>query len=76
MKAFVTGQDTEKINYIKGKRYMFMKELNVSGSISKKFLIPTLALSLILFVCLGIFMIQTSRKSINTMMELQTLSAI
>ena len=69
MKAFETGQDTEKINYIKGKRYMFMKELNVSNSISKKFLIPTLALSLILFVCLGIFMIKTSRKSINTMMD-------
>jgi len=46
-----------------------MKKLNVSNSISKKFLFPTLALSLVLFVGLGIFMIQTSRRSINTMMD-------
>jgi methyl-accepting chemotaxis protein len=46
-----------------------MKELNVSNSISKKFLIPTLSLSIVLFLGLGIFMIQTNRSSINTMMD-------
>jgi methyl-accepting chemotaxis protein len=46
-----------------------MKELNVSKSISKKFLIPTLSLSVILFLGLGIFMVQTNRSSINTMMN-------
>ena len=46
-----------------------MKELNVSNSISKKFLIPTLSLSIVLFLVLGIFMIQTNRSSINTMMD-------
>jgi methyl-accepting chemotaxis protein len=46
-----------------------MKELNVSNSISKKFLIPTLSLSIILFLGLGIFMVQTNRSSINVMMD-------
>jgi methyl-accepting chemotaxis protein len=46
-----------------------MKELNVANSISKKFLIPTLILSLVLFIGLGIFVVQTNRRSIHSMMD-------
>lgn len=51
-----------------------MKKLNVSNSISKKFLIPTLALSIVLFLGLGIFMVETNRRSINTMMDSRGIS--
>ena len=46
-----------------------MKNLFVFNSISKKFLVPTLALSVLLFLGLGIFMTHKNKTSIISMMD-------
>jgi methyl-accepting chemotaxis protein len=46
-----------------------MKNFHVLNTISKKFLVPTLTLSVVLFLSLGIFMVQKNRTSILSMMN-------
>ncbi|MBI5098180.1 MAG: methyl-accepting chemotaxis protein [Nitrospirae bacterium] len=46
-----------------------MRNLFVLNTISKKFLVPTLTLSILLFLGLGIFMIQKNKTSIISMMD-------
>jgi len=46
-----------------------MKILNIFNTISKKFLVPTLALSVLLLCSLGIFMAVNNNRSIMSMMD-------
>ncbi|UCH44087.1 MAG: HAMP domain-containing protein [Nitrospiraceae bacterium] len=46
-----------------------MKMLDIFNTISKKFLLPTLALSIILFSCLGLFMATSNNATIRAMMD-------
>jgi len=46
-----------------------MKIVNIFNTISKKFLLPTLALSIVLFTCLGVFMAMSNNATIRAMMD-------